>query len=276
MNYPQINPIVVSLGPLDIHWYGVMYLVAFASAWWLGRVRAAKPGSGWQVAEIDDLIFFGALGVVLGGRIGYILFYGYSDWMSDPARIFRVWEGGMSFHGGFLGVLIAMLWYGRKTKRTFFQITDFIAPLVPVGLLAGRIGNFINGELWGAPTDMPWGLSISCAQFTQVCVNSLGLPPDTLMSPPLHPNQLYEAGLEGLVMFIVLWRYSSQPRPRMAVSALFLLLYGGFRFLIEFVRMPDAHIGYLAGGWLTMGQVLSLPMILIGLGLMIVANRKTA
>lgn len=274
MVYPDIDPVVFALGQLEIHWYGVTYLLAFASAWWLGRMRARKPNSGWQPEQVDDLLFYGALGVVLGGRIGYILFYGFDDWLHDPLRLFRVWEGGMSFHGGFLGVLLAMFVYARQQQRDYFELTDFIAPLAPLGLLSGRIGNFINGELWGKATDLPWAMQVKCAQLPHVCHDKLGLPLGTELSPPLHPNQLYEGLLEGLVLFLILWLYSINRRPRMALSALFLMGYGVFRFAIEFVRMPDAHLGYLAGGWLTMGQLLSLPMILLGTALMIMAYRK--
>ncbi|MDD3608789.1 MAG: prolipoprotein diacylglyceryl transferase [Halothiobacillaceae bacterium] len=245
--YPDIDPVVLSLGPLKVHWYGLMYLVGFVGGWWLGRLRAARPGSGWTAAEIDDLIFYAALGVVLGGRIGYVLFYHLPSFLADPLMLLRVWEGGMSFHGGLLGVLIATALFARKTGRAFFTVTDFIAPLVPVGLFAGRIGNFINGELWGAPTSLPWGMV-----FPHV---------DAL---PRHPSMLYEAALEGVVLFLLLWWFSARPRPRMAVSGLFLLAYGSFRFLVENVRMPDAHIGYLWADWLTMGMLLSLPMIAFG------------
>ena len=275
MLYPDIDPVAISIGPLKIHWYGLMYLVGFAGGWWLGRLRAGQADSGWKPGDIDDLLFYAALGAVLGGRIGYILFYGFSDWLADPLRLLRVWEGGMSFHGGFLGVLAALWLYGRRSGRGFFELTDFIAPFVPIGLFAGRIGNFINGELWGKPADLPWAMRVRCDQFWQLCQDKLGLPPGTELSPPLHPNQLYEALLEGLLLFLVLWFYSAAARPRMAVSALFLMCYGGFRFLIEFVRMPDAHIGYLAAGWVTMGQLLSLPMILAGMLMMLFAYRKT-
>ena len=274
MIYPDIDPVALSLGPLKIHWYGLMYLVGFVGGWWLGRIRAARPGSTWDSKQIDDLLFYIALGVVLGGRLGYILFYGFSDWLEDPLRLLRVWEGGMSFHGGFLGVLLAMAMYGRKHDRTFFELTDFIAPFVTIGLFAGRIGNFINGELWGKPTELMWGMQLRCADFAHVCQDKLGLPYGLELSPALHPNQLYEAILEGVVLFFVLWIYSASPRPRMAVSALFLICYGAFRFGIEFIRMPDTHLGYLAGGWLTMGQLLSLPMILMGLVLMALAYKK--
>jgi phosphatidylglycerol---prolipoprotein diacylglyceryl transferase len=257
LTYPNIDPVAVSFGPVAVHWYGLMYLIGFVASWWLGVVRARKPGSGWKAEEIGDLIFYGALGVIIGGRVGYILFYNFGLFVEDPLLLFRVWQGGMSFHGGLLGVLVAMWLYGRKTGRTFFQVTDFMAPFVPIGLGAGRIGNFINGELWGKPTDLPWGMVFPF-----------------LDAQPRHPSMLYEALLEGLVLFAVLWLYSSRARPTRAVSGLFLLGYGLFRFGVEFVRQPDAHIGYLAMGWLTMGHVLSAPMILFGILLLVLAYRR--
>ncbi|WP_022947165.1 prolipoprotein diacylglyceryl transferase [Methylohalobius crimeensis] len=253
--YPQIDPVAVQIGPLKVHWYGLMYVIGFLGAWFLARRRAQRHD--WRNEAIDDLIFYGALGVVLGGRIGYMLFYNFPVLLHDPWSFFRVWEGGMSFHGGLLGVLAAMGWFAHKHRRSFFEVTDFLAPLVPIGLFFGRLGNFINGELWGKVTDLPWGM-----------VFPTGGP------LPRHPSQLYEAILEGLVLFTVLWIYSAKPRPQMAVSGLFLLLYGAFRFLVEFIREPDAHIGYLAFGWLTMGQLLSTPMILAGLLLLAFAYRR--
>ena len=270
MIYPDIDPIALDLGPLKIRWYGLMYLLGFAAAWWLGRWRASRPGSGWKPQDVDDLIFYCAIGVVAGGRLGYILFYGFQDWLADPLRLLRIWEGGMSFHGGLLGVLLAVALFCRAQGRRFFAVTDFLAPLVPVGLGAGRIGNFVNGELWGAPTASALGMQLSCARFPEHCA---GLPPDAALSLPHHASQLYEAGLEGLALFLILWLYSSRPRPTMAVSGLFLIAYGAFRFLVEFVRMPDAHLGYLAFGWLTMGQLLTLPMLLAGATLMWLAHR---
>ena len=253
LTYPDINPIAFHLGPLEVHWYGIMYLVGFAAGWWLLRRAALKPGSTWTVEQISDLVFYAALGVVLGGRIGYMLFYDLPRFLANPLTLFQVWDGGMAFHGGLAGVLIAMGLYGRKYHKRLFDLTDFIAPVVPIGLFAGRIGNFINGELWGKPSDLPWAMKLSCSRF-----------PAYLCAQPHLPTQLYEAFLEGIVLFTILWTYSRRPRPRMAVSGMFLLFYGIFRFAVEFVRMPDPQLGYLAFGWVTMGQVLSAPMILIG------------
>lgn len=274
MLYPDIDPVAVQLGPLAVRWYGLMYLVGFACAWALGRYRAGRPGAPVQAAQLDDLLFYCALGVILGGRIGYALFYDGGAWLDDPLRLFRVWEGGMSFHGGFLGVLVALWLYGRRSGAGFWRLADFVAPLVPLGLFAGRIGNFINGELWGAPADVPWAMQVPCAANPVLCLDKLGLAPGTLMTPPLHPSQLYQALLEGLVLFLLLWWFSRRPRPLMAVSGLFLAGYGVARFLVEFVRLPDAHIGYLAGGWVTMGQVLSAPMIVLGVLLVSIAYTR--
>ncbi len=276
MQYPAFDPVILHLGPVAVRWYGLMYLLGFAGAWLLGRVLARRPGSPVDERGLEDLIFYGAVGVILGGRIGYILFYDFDRWLADPLVLVRVWEGGMSFHGGLLGVLVAMALFARRRGLRFLQVTDFVAPLVPVGLFFGRIGNFINGELWGAPTDLPWGMRVPCAGHADLCLNKLGLPPGTPETPPLHPNQLYEAGLEGLVLFAILWWYARRPRRRGAVSGLFLLGYGLFRFAIEFVRMPDTQLGYLAFGWLTMGQLLSLPMILFGGYLLLRPGGKTA
>jgi phosphatidylglycerol:prolipoprotein diacylglycerol transferase len=256
LTYPNIDPVALQIGPLKIHWYGIMYLVAFGAAWWLGTLRAKKPNSGWTAEQIADVVFYGAMGTVLGGRIGYTLFYGFEKFAHDPLSIFRVWEGGMSFHGGLMGVLVAMWLFGRKHKRHFFDITDFIAPLVPVGIAAVRFANFINGELWGKVTDLPWGM-----------VFPTGGP------LPRHPSQLYEMFLEGIVLFIIVWFFSAKPRPRMAVSGVFALGYGCFRFLVEFIREPDAQLGYLAFGWVTMGQILSTPLIILGVALLWLAYR---
>ncbi|MEE8107866.1 MAG: prolipoprotein diacylglyceryl transferase [Gammaproteobacteria bacterium] len=259
--YPGFNPVALSLGPLKIRWYGLMYLLAFAAAWWLARRRAKKPDSGWTPVQVDDLIFYGAMGIILGGRIGYMLFYGGAQILDNPLSILKIWEGGMSFHGGLLGVIIALMLFARNSGRSFWQIGDFTAPLVPLGLGFGRIGNFINGELWGGPADpgAPWAVMVN--------------------GQALHASQLYEALLEGFVLFAILWVYTAKPRPLMAASGLFLLFYGLFRVLIEFVRVPDEHLGYLAFGWVTMGQLLSLPMIVAGVAIVTVAytrNRAAA
>jgi len=271
LTYPDIDPVALALGPLKIHWYGLMYLVGFAAFWALGRYRAGQPGSGWTLAMVDDLLFYGVIGVIAGGRLGYMLFYGFNQILADPLNLLKVWQGGMSFHGGLIGVLLAMALFAKKRDKTFFQVTDFIAPLVPLGLLAGRTGNFINGELWGGATELAWGLRLSCERFPHACQD---LPPGSAWSPALHPSQLYEAALEGLALFLILWVFSRRPRPTMAVSGLFLLCYGIFRTLIELVRVPDSHIGYLAFNWLTMGQLLSLPMIIAGLLLLALAYRR--
>ncbi len=250
--YPQIDPTAISIGPLHIRWYGLMYLIGFAAAWFLGRKRAAKPNSGWTAVQVDDLITYCVLGVVVGGRIGYVLFYDFSTLIQDPLVLFKVWQGGMSFHGGAIGVTLGFWFFAKKHGKSFFRVADFIVPLAPIGLFAGRIGNFINAELWGKPTDLPWGV----------------LFPEPLAGGvPRHPSQLYEASLEGITLFTILWIYSRKERPSGAVSALFLIFYGCFRFLVEFVREPDVQLGYIAFGWVTMGQVLSLPMILFGIAL---------
>jgi phosphatidylglycerol:prolipoprotein diacylglycerol transferase len=255
-----------------VHWYGLMYLVAFLQFWWLGKYRLSRQPqfarAGWTVRQLDDLLFYGVLGVIVGGRLGQVLFYEPAHYLSEPLQILAIWRGGMSFHGGLLGVLAAMWLYGRKTGRSFFQVTDFIAPLVPIGLGAGRIGNFINAELWGRVSDVPWAMRLPCARFPDFCAGRIDG-----YSAPRHPSMLYEALLEGLVLFVILWLYSHKPRPTMAVSGLFLLGYGVFRFGVEFVRVPDAHLGYLALDWVTMGQVLSAPMIVFGIVLLLLSRR---
>lgn len=260
LTYPNINPIAFHIGPLPVHWYGIMYLIGFACAWLLGVYRARREGSGWTTEQVGDLIFYAALGVIIGGRLGYILFYDFPSFIANPLTVFRIWDGGMSFHGGLLGVITALWIFGRRTSKSLFEITDFIAPMVPIGLGAGRIGNFINGELWGRVTTMPWGM---------VFPNAGPLP--------RHPSQLYEFIFEGVVLFAILWWFSMKPRPRMAVSGLFLLLYGIFRFVLEFFRQPDPQLGFIAFGWLTMGQLLSIPMILGGAAIfwIIKGNAKT-
>ncbi|WP_027080711.1 prolipoprotein diacylglyceryl transferase [Luteimonas mephitis] len=267
----QIDPIALQVGPLAVHWYGIMYLLGFAAAWFLGqrRVRAGRL-PGVDANAFGDLMFYGMLGVVLGGRIGYILFYDLSTYLAHPLQVFKIWEGGMSFHGGLLGVMVAAWLWARKQKLHFFDVADFVAPLVPPGLGLGRLGNYINGELWGKFTEGGWGVVFPQAPE----IVKLGLDPAALRAQfdagaldvfARHPSQIYQAGLEGVAMFCILWWYSRKPRPRYAVAGMFALLYGVFRFAVEFVRLPDTQIGYLAFGWLTMGQVLSLPLVAIGL-----------
>jgi phosphatidylglycerol:prolipoprotein diacylglycerol transferase len=253
--YPEIDPVIFSIGPLAIRWYGLMYVLGFCFAWWLGRRRSLADHAIIRKPEhVDDLIFYAMLGVIIGGRLGSILFYNFDTFLKDPLYLLRIWEGGMSFHGGLLGVLFAMWRFGRKHGKTMWQITDFMAPLVPLGLGFGRIGNFINGELWGGPTSMPWGFEVN--------------------GVVRHPTQLYESALEGFILFAILWWFSAKPRPYMAVSGLFLLLYGAFRSFVEFYRLPDDHIGYVISDWVTMGHVLSVPMILVGATMLIMAYKR--
>ena len=270
--FPTIDPVALSLGPVKIHWYGLMYLFAFGSAWWLGKRRAGQEHAVVKPEQIDDLIFYGALGAVLGGRVGSVIFYNFDSFLHNPLYLLKIWEGGMSFHGGFIGVLLAMEFYRRKLGCRFFELTDFIAPLVPLGLAAGRLGNFINAELWGAPTNLPWAMKLSCAQFPADRYIDFSGP---LCFSARHPSQLYEMLLEGVLLFIALWLISARPRPCMTVSGYFLLLYGLARSGVEFIRLPDAHIGYLLNtDWLTRGIVLSLPMIIVGLILLVLAKRS--
>lgn len=255
--HPQFDPVALHLGPLAIRWYGLMYLLGFALGMLLGRYRIkTQPNCGWNYSEIDEVLFYIVLGVILGGRLGYVLFYKFSDYLHEPLKIFYIWEGGMSFHGGFLGVIFALWLFSRKYQKHWLAITDFIAPLVSLGLGAGRIGNFLNGELWGRPTDVAWGMI-----FPGV---------DNL---PRHPSQLYEFALEGVALFVILWLYSAKPRPLGAVSGMFLIFYGLFRFVVEFTREPDSFLGLLALN-LSMGQWLSLPMIAGGIWMLWWSYRK--
>ncbi|MGI9279381.1 MAG: prolipoprotein diacylglyceryl transferase [Endozoicomonas sp.] len=256
--YPEIDPVAISLGPLKVHWYGLMYLAGFAGGWWLAVQRAKKSNGLWNPEQIGDLLFYVAVGVIVGGRMGYVLFYNFDYFLQNPLWLFSIWEGGMSFHGGLLGVLLAVFLYGRKLGKNFFQMTDFIAPVVPLGLGMGRLGNFIGGELWGRASDVPWAMVF----------------PTDPSQMPRHPSQLYQFAIEGIILFAALWWFSAKPRPRMAVSGLFLLIYGIGRFCVEFVRQPDEQLGFIAFDWLTMGQLLTVPMILLGVGLMVVAYKK--
>jgi phosphatidylglycerol:prolipoprotein diacylglycerol transferase len=247
----------LSLGPFAIRWYGLMYLLAFALVIVLGRMRAQKSMlTGWRTQDVDDMLYYGVFGVILGGRLGYVLFYKPLYYLAHPLEIAAVWQGGMSFHGGFLGVLVAMAFYARSRHKRWLDVMDFVAPLVPLGLAAGRLGNFINAELWGRPTDGTWGMVFP-----------------TVDALPRHPSQLYELTLEGLVLFALLWWYSQRRRPMGAVSGLFLVGYGTARFISEFAREPDVFLGYLALG-LTMGQWLSLPMVIAGFAMMVWAYRN--
>ncbi|AHV92975.1 prolipoprotein diacylglyceryl transferase [Bordetella holmesii] len=257
---PQFDPVALRLGPLAIHWYGLMYLLAFALVYLLGRYRINRgQGGNLTAKDLEDLIFYSVLGVVLGGRLGYVLFYKPGYYLSHPLEIAFLWEGGMSFHGGLIGVILVMLLFARKKGVSFFTISDFIAPLIPLGLGAGRMGNFINGELWGRPSTVSWAMVF----------------PQSGDSLPRHPSQLYELGLEGLVLFVILWWFSSKPRPTGQVSALFLMGYGAFRFLVEFTREPDNFLGLLAGG-MSMGQWLSLPMFLAGLAVFVFTAKRSS
>jgi phosphatidylglycerol---prolipoprotein diacylglyceryl transferase len=263
LSFPNIDPVAVAigpftvagktLGPLAIHWYGLMYLVGFVGAWVLAYRRGRRPDTVIEPKQAEDLIFYGAMGIVIGARVGYIFFYNLEAWLNDPLLLFRVWEGGMSFHGGLIGTALAMLLFARKINKNFFDVVDFVAPFAPLGLFFGRIGNFIGGELYGRASDVPWAMIF----------------PSDDSGLPRHPSQLYEAFLEGLVLFIVLFWFSAKPRPRGAVIGLFMLLYGVFRFSVEFFREPDAHIMYDdIFGWMTRGQILCLPMIAIGVALL--------
>lgn len=272
----DIDPVALRLGPLAVHWYGIMYLLGFGAAWWLGQRRIAQGRLPVSAQAFSDLAFYAMLGVVLGGRIGYMLFYSGGEFLRNPLSLVRVWEGGMSFHGGLLGVLLAAWLWSRRQRVHFFDTMDFVAPLVPIGLGLGRLGNFIGGELWGRHTDLPWGMVFPAS------LGHLGLDAEGLRSLYLagglagearHPSQLYQFALEGVVLFTVLWLYSRRPRPRYAVAGLFALLYGVFRFLVEFVREPDAQLGFVALDWMTMGQLLSLPLIVVGVLLLGLSRR---
>lgn len=257
--YPEFDPVAFAVGPLQVRWYGLMYLLGFAAAWFLGVRRTHQSWAPVTANQFADLLFYAAVGVILGGRLGYSLFYQWDYYSQRPLEILMIWRGGMSFHGGLVGVLAACWIFGRRVGTGFFEITDFVAPLVPIGLALGRIGNFINGELWGRASDLPWAMVFPHA------------------GPfPRHPSQLYESALEGVALFVVLWLFSARPRPAMAVSGLFLLGYGLARGSVEFFREPDEHLGFLFADWVTMGHLLTAPMILCGVLLLILAYRRRA
>lgn len=245
--FPSIDPIAIQLGPIKVHWYGLMYLLGFTLAWLLARWRATHGKDGWSAEQISDLIFYAALGVILGGRLGYMLFYNTHTFLVAPWTALKLWEGGMSFHGGLLGVIAAMALFARRVHKPFLDVTDFVAPLVPIGLALGRLGNFINGELWGRVSDAPWAMVFPGGG-----------------SEPRHPSQLYELGLEGILLFILVWWYSAKPRPTGCVSAVFLMGYALARLTAECFREPDVQLGFVAFDWMTMGQLLSIPMLVFG------------
>lgn len=254
IDYPGFNPIALDLGPVKVRWYGIMYLIGFAAAWWLARKRAGQAGSTWSKQDVDDVIFFAMVGVIVGGRLGYVFFYGMDYWAQDPWYPLKITEGGMSFHGGLIGVGVALALFAWRRSRHFADVVDFIAPLPGLGIFFGRIGNFINGELWGKATTVPWAFRVD--------------------GEVRHATQLYEAVLEGLLLFAVVWWFTMRPRPRFAPTGLFLVMYGLARITVEFWRVPDAQIGYFAGSWLTMGQLLSVPLVLAGFALLAWAYRK--
>ena len=261
LHYPEIDSVIVSLGPVALRWYGLMYLLGFAAVWVLGNYRAKNHPDKWSAQEISDLVFYGAMGAVLGGRIGYVFFYNFGVFLDDPLYLFRMWEGGMSFHGGFLGVAFAVWLFARRTQRHLLDVADFLAPLTPIGLGLGRLGNFINMELPGRVSESALGFYYKCEAVYALNPMCVGEYEKVLR----HPSSLYQAFTEGLLLFILVWWVSSSPRPRGLVTGVFLCGYGVFRLCTEFFRSPDAHIGFVAFDWLTMGQILSLPMLIAGI-----------
>jgi phosphatidylglycerol:prolipoprotein diacylglycerol transferase len=268
VHYPDIDPIIFSLGPLAVRWYGLSYLAGFAMVWWLGNRRAASHPGGWTAEHISDLVFYGAMGAVLGGRVGYVFFYNFDVFLGDPLYLLRMWEGGMSFHGGLLGVVTGVWLFARKSQRPIVNVMDFLAPLCPIGLGFGRLANFINGELPGRVTDGPLGFIYPCElvrSLNPMCVGAW----ETVAR---HPSPLYQALTEGALLFLVVWFVSAKPKPTGFVAGVFLVGYSAFRMSTELFRSPDAHIGFIAFDWLTMGQLLSLPMMIAGI-LLIVWSR---
>ena len=256
--YPEFDPVALSLGPISIHWYALSYLLGIGCVWWRLNARAKNSPDRyqWNEEQVSDLVFYAVFGIILGGRVGYMLFYGWEQILDNPLVVFKVWQGGMSFHGGLIGVLVSMAVYARLHKLTFFHVTDYIAPSVPIALGSGRIGNFINGELPGRVSDVPWA----------------AIYPGDIVGR--HPSSLYQAFSEGVVLFFILWIFNRRAKPEMAISGLFLLSYGMLRFITEFFREPDVHMGFVAFGWASQGQLLSTPMIAVGIALIVYAYRK--
>jgi phosphatidylglycerol:prolipoprotein diacylglycerol transferase len=275
--YVAIDPVAFSVGPLSVHWYGIMYLLAFLFFWargsWLARHRTWW---GWSTQDVSDFLFYGMIGVVVGGRLGYVFFYSFDSLLEDPLFLFKINQGGMSFHGGLVGVMVASAWFARRTHRTFWQVADFIAPLATIGLGLGRLGNFIGGELWGRVSDVPWAMifpnSLEPGGWRSIELRDAWMA-GSLDSSARHPSQLYQALLEGPILYMLLAFYSRVPRPVAAVAGVFLAAYGCFRFVLEFFREPDSQLGFLAGDWLTMGMVLSTPMIVLGVAAVVLAYR---
>ena len=261
MHYPIIDPVIVSFGELAIRWYGLSYLAGFAVVWWLGNRRERSHPGNWEKQEISDVVFYGAMGAVLGGRIGYVLFYNFDYFLSDPLYLLQIWKGGMSFHGGLLGVIVGMVLFARSRQRRVVDVFDFLAPLTPIGLGFGRLANFINMELPGRVTDSAFGLIYPCDGVRELNPMCIGQWENVAR----HPSPLYQAFTEGLVLFVLVWLVSATPRRAGMVSGVFLVGYGALRFTTEFFRSPDSHIGFIAFEWLTMGQLLSLPMLIAGM-----------
>ncbi|BGI50994.1 MAG: prolipoprotein diacylglyceryl transferase [Arsenophonus endosymbiont of Ceratovacuna japonica] len=275
--FPNINPILLSLGPLNIHWYGLMYLMGFIFALWLGKRRANKVNSDWTKDEVENLLYISFFGVFIGGRLGYVIFYNLSELINNPLYLFKIWNGGMSFHGGLIGVLCVIWWYSNNKNRNFLQVTDFVSPLIPFGLGMGRIGNFINGELWGRLTlNTKWAMLFPGSRDNDVQIVSQNYSLLPVLKHygvlPRHPSQIYEMFFEGIILFIILNLFICKSRPIGSVSGLFLISYGIFRIFVEFFRQPDVHLGLFYG--ISMGQILSIPMIIIGIIIMIYAYKK--
>ena len=257
IEFPEISPIAFELGPLRVHWYGLSYLIGIGLGWIYLHKYVSRYQEGWPRNSIDDLVFCCSLGAVLGGRAGYVLFYDFSHFLLDPISIFEVWKGGMSFHGGLIGVTLAILYLAFRTDRSVLTISDFVVPAIPIGLGFGRLANFVNQELWGIPSNLPWAVIFSTPSSGYV---------------PRHPSQLYEAFAEGLLLFVILAILVRLAPTKGRITAVFLGFYGVLRFLVEFVRVPDTHLGYISGGWVTMGQVLSLPMVFAGLAIWVICG----